>query len=399
LTLHKTNLGSIGYDGLYATYGIAVDIKPGENVLLMSIPGVPEGYEPRLIPIDEHRFDIKGGPLDGATAEFKIGEDGTAVSIVCGHMVLDRLPEGVEAPEPTERLLLPEIQLTQAKREDFSALLEEILTKRDGEWIDYQLPYPKYEFTRYVSQQDMVIFHGSGNSDIEEFTPVRKSFELRDETGRGNLQAVYGTHDGIWPMFFAIVDRPRLNGSIRNGVMYFQNQDNEVLEVYNFSINQEQLAERPWREGTLYFLPREPFRRLYLTGGALSNEWASETALKPLAKLALKPEDFPFLEQIGGHDDSIIIRSRQLAQEVIQAAKTADLLPDGFLLTFDWNQELSDLLNEFIDLQKEFLPAAQFTVAKADEGRKAQLTAILPAAVRQVFINMLRQGNLLPAED
>ncbi len=46
-------------------------------------------------------------------------------------------------------------------------------------------------------------------------------------------------------MFFAVVDRSRLRGSIRNGVVYLQNEAGEALAVYNFSLNQDQLAKRP----------------------------------------------------------------------------------------------------------------------------------------------------------
>ena len=31
--------------------------------------------------------------------------------------------------------------------------------------------------------------------------------EMMDETGRGNIAGVYGTHNGLWSMFFAIIDR------------------------------------------------------------------------------------------------------------------------------------------------------------------------------------------------
>ena len=33
------------------------------------------------------------------------------------------------------------------------------------------------------------------------------------------------------------------------------------------------------------------------------SHWFSAEALKPLARLRVGPEDFPFLEQIRGHDD------------------------------------------------------------------------------------------------
>jgi hypothetical protein len=36
-----------------------------------------------------------------------------------------------------------------------------------------------------------------------------------------------------------------LQGSIRNGVTHLRNEAGEALAVYNFSLNQDQLAKRP----------------------------------------------------------------------------------------------------------------------------------------------------------
>ena len=126
-------------------------------------------------------------------------------------------------------------------------------------------------------------------------------------------------------MFFAVVHRKQLRGSIRNGVMYMHNRAGEKLAVYNFSINQEQFAEQPWTDGALYFLPRASFERQKLTENSYTNEWACCTPVKPLARLDLIPEDFPFLNQIGGHDDSLLICADNLVKIVHDAALAASL--------------------------------------------------------------------------
>ena len=93
--------------------------------------------------------------------------------------------------------------------------------------------------------------------EIDEFQPARKSMELYDETGRGNLQAVYGTHDGLWAMFFAIIDRPNLQGSIRNGVTYFKNQAGEVVVAKGKSLDDGALLGMDWYvEGVQGKLPK-----------------------------------------------------------------------------------------------------------------------------------------------
>ena len=266
----------------------------------------------------------------------------------------------------------------------FKKLLQAALAQADGGWIEYDLPYPKHEFVQFVSVQDQIIFHGTQNPDIDEFLPLRKSMELRDETGRGNIQGVYGTHDGLWSMFFAIVDRQQLHGSIRNGVMYFQNQAGEQIAVYNFSINQAQLDERPYREGALYFLPRETFTRLHLTPQSLSNEWASEVPVKPIAKMKILPEDFPFLEQIDGHDDSELIRMNRLSAQIREAAITANLEGDSLEVVLPKDSEIASQLGEYIELQRVMMPTAHFKI-QSERQRVKLIVTSLPPAVSQML--------------
>ncbi|MCA9973064.1 MAG: hypothetical protein KC425_22755, partial [Anaerolineales bacterium] len=286
----------------------------------------------------------------------------------------------------SERLAAPPLRLDEAKQAAFATLWQAVKAAGDGRYIDYTLPYPKHEFLRYVDQLDEVIFHGSNNADIAEFRPVRTSYELRDSTGRGNLQAVYGTHDGIWAMFFAIIDRQRLVGSINNGVMYFENAAGETLAMYNFSVSEQSLAERPWCAGTMYLLPRDTFVRLELGNGVPANEWASETAVRPLARLALQPEDFPFLTDIRGHDDGQLIRFNELSRVVLAAATgAAEPQPDVFRLTLDWRAELGPALLEYVALLREFVPTVRLALQFEPENGPVRLEIGGPPAFAQVL--------------
>jgi len=371
------------YLGFYYFMGMVLDVKEVDGQLVAAVPGVPAGYEIVLEPTEGDNFRLRGGPLDGMVSTFVHDESGEVVSIQTAGFELVKIePEKANDLPTTERLLAPELYLTPDKEAQFAALLQNILERADGDWIDYNLPYPKHEFIQYVIAQDIVIFHGSNNSEIELFSPTRKSIELRDETGRGNMQAVYGTHDGLWSMFFAIVDRPHLRGSIRNGVMYFHNKAGNQLAVYNFSINQDQLPEKPWRDGTLYFLPRETFVRLKLTDQVYANEWASEQAVRPLAKLHLQPEDFPFLDQIGGHDDGELMRLGELADAIRKAALHAQMDQDGLSVTL--SIEMAEQLKEYIELQGVFMPAAKFSVTPSDGSLVLEVSS-LPPAFRQVL--------------
>ena len=199
-----------------------------------------------------------------------------------------------------------------------------------------------------------------------------------------HLQAVYGTHDGLWAMFFAIVDRGRLKGSIRNGVMYLHNRAGEALAVYNFSVNQAQLAERPWTEGALYLLPRENFQRQRLTEVSYSNEWASVTPVRPVARLDVVPEDFPFLDRIGGHDDEVLMRGAELAKRVREAAVEASLEGARFRVRLPNRPDLEQVLTDWVAIQSVLIPAAQIGVEKSVDGLTCTMED-LPPAYQQVM--------------
>lgn len=379
--------------GFYSTFGFLLEVKIQEGELCAVVPGVPSGYEIILQVTDNSRlFRMLGGPLDGAVCEFRGPEGEQAAAIGAGEFELQRvMPDALPGLEVVERLTLPPVVWDPAKRAAFDELLRKVTAGNRDDWVTYDLPYPRHEFLQHAADSDRFIFHGSNNTEIERFLPFRKSFELRDATGRGNLPAVYGTHDGIWPMFFAIVDRERLSGSIRNGVMYFNNRQGERLAVYNFSINREMLAERPYCTGAVYFLPRDSFRRLKLVGDAWSNEWASQEPVDPIARLLLRPEDFPFLEQIGGHDDSTMLRHNRLFRAVLAAVQGVAPTEDGFILTLRWDSETRDDINAFLVVRRELDAVGEYSLQPAGDSPTAKLTMKLPPALRQVLESSLRE--------
>ena len=371
--------------GMYYWHGELLELKVRQAELAAVIPGIPEEYAVRLVPVAEDQFRLAGGPADGAMAAIIRDASGQAAEIQVGTFSLHKISPDQAADLPvTVRLRAPETDWTSEKKDAFEQLLDEALTRSDGGWIEYELEHPPHEFVQFVTCQDTVIFHGSNNREIETFMPVRKSTELRDRTGRGNLQAVYGTHDGLWAMFFAVVDRERLRGSIRNGVAYFTNAGGEVLTAYNFSVNQEQLADAPWREGALYLLPRDVFRRLQLTEHAYANEWACEQEVKPLAKLRVNPQDFPFLDRVGGHDDSELILVQDTSRPIKESAVGASDHPDRFTILIPQDALAVEDLQKFIDLQRTYTPAAKY--ALEDSGGELTITIHTPPpAVRQML--------------
>jgi hypothetical protein len=101
---------------------------------------------------------------------------------------------------------------------------------------------------------------------------------------------VFATDDPIWPIFFAVVNRPVVR-SLINGCSH---RDGESR--YYFSIGADPQADDSWRSGWIYVLPRETFRH-HPSGP----EWLSPVGVRPLARFRVEPADFPFLGDVVRH--------------------------------------------------------------------------------------------------
>jgi len=79
---------------------------------------------------------------------------------------------------------------------------------------------------------------------------------------------------------------------------------------YFFSISDMALTQRPWRSGVVYLLPAGSFEtQPPLAVGDVRvqvAQAASPVPVTPVAKLMVDPSDFPFLEEIRGHDDELL---------------------------------------------------------------------------------------------
>jgi hypothetical protein len=196
------------------------------------------------------------------------------------------------APDPS-----PEV------RDELDAIWQRALKRGDRELIDEALPVPKWQFLCHLADAHRLALHGSGHPRIEVFEPR----QANDLGTFGNQKAVYAAGDGIWAMFFAIVDRTRV-ASVTNACFRLVDADGTVGKpLYLFSVSQSALQSRPWRSGTVYVLPKESFvTEEPLRFGELEARiphLASFEPVRPLAQLSVETEDFPFLAQNRGHDD------------------------------------------------------------------------------------------------
>jgi len=207
------------------------------------------------------------------------------------------------APLPDYWLPRPPIPTDSTSLAAFDQLFEDAV--QQGGEINYRLAAPRWQFACYIADTRPVLLHGSGDAQIKRFEPRQPN----DTTEFGNQLAVYAASDGVWPLYYAILDRGRHPMSMINASVRAVDDDgSSSLPHYYFSISAPALAARAFRPGTLYFLPRTTFRQQPDTQfhGQLVrvDHWASPEAVVPLCQLTVTPDDFPHLGQIRGHDDA-----------------------------------------------------------------------------------------------
>lgn len=192
---------------------------------------------------------------------------------------------------------------------DFDALFDRATASNNAAPIHYDLPWPRWQFIAHVADSGGVIVHGSQNDGIEVFEPRKAN----DAHPFGDRAAVFGSSDGLWSMYYAILDRAQYPMLLVNSALRIEGDGGTLSEpLYYFSISATALQHRPYKPGMIYFLPGDSFEPMPpQQAGSLRMrvpQWASLAPVRPLARIAIAPEDFPFLDQIRGHDDEVVWR-------------------------------------------------------------------------------------------
>lgn len=205
---------------------------------------------------------------------------------------------------PDYWLQRPAMEIDAQTRTDIDQLLGRAISADTITRIDYHFPIPRWQFLCHLADEHGIILHGTGDPHIQLFEP-RLSHDL---TEFGAQTAVYAAGDGLWAMFFAIVDRGRVPMATSNACVRLVDEAGQMSEPrYVFSISKYALRQKPWRKGTVYLLPGESFvNQPSLRFGAYEvrlPQYASLVPVKPFAQLEVDPEDFPFLHEIRGIDD------------------------------------------------------------------------------------------------
>ena len=206
---------------------------------------------------------------------------------------------------PDYWLQRPKMEIDSETQSNFDQLVARIRASGINTWINYTFATPKWQFLCYLADQHRVVLHGTGEAHIQVFEP-RPSNDLNEF---GAKTAVYAAGDGLWALFFAILDRSHFPMATSNACIRLVDEAGQVSEPrYVFSISQSALRQQPWRKGMVYLLPGDTFvNQPSLRFGpyeVLIPQLASLVPVKPFAQLEVTPADFPFLKDIRGIDEA-----------------------------------------------------------------------------------------------
>ena len=157
--------------------------------------------------------------------------------------------------------------------------------------LDYRITVPKWAFLQYLVARHGILLHGSGTSGIDRLEPVSRSWGGSRITGQPGLFAV---DHALMAMYFGIIDRTQDVPYMSNGLKIRTRPDGQRERRVHLGVEFVGLAARPFRDATVYILPRETFSKM--------GEFTSLVPVEPLARLNVSPDDFPLLERLWGSD-------------------------------------------------------------------------------------------------
>jgi hypothetical protein len=178
------------------------------------------------------------------------------------------------------------------------AAFDELLARTPEEGtIEYALEQPKWWFLHHQIRRGYLV-HGSNEAAIDEFR-TRQNLDAHQRP----VEAVFASDDAIWPLYFAVVNRPVAQSYI-NWCEHVTSRRLGSHSRYLFSIGSDPRDERSWTNGTIYLLPSATFRAT-----PESRELVSERPVRPRARLPVAPGDFPLRSGTRGHGRGASVRS------------------------------------------------------------------------------------------
>ena len=183
----------------------------------------------------------------------------------------------------------PPVATSPAARAAFDELVASAYTG-DGTIDARDCPYPLHELLTYLVSERDYLLHGSNDPELHVLEP-RPARDLGTE-----LHAVVACDDGIWALFYAVVNREHVDAMFTNCLHV--SRPPRLRRFYMFAIVADPALEETWARGVVYALPRNGFRHEW------GNEWVSEHRVQPLLRVPVTVGDFPLRESVVGLSDT-----------------------------------------------------------------------------------------------
>jgi hypothetical protein len=186
--------------------------------------------------------------------------------------------EGPPPPDPVHRAALDELVATARAS--------------DGTIDARTCPFPAHELLTHLVLEHGLLLHGSNDVALEWLEP-QPARDFRTE-----LRAVVATDDGIWPIFYAVRDRERVE-SVFTACVHV-GRSTRLRRYYLFAT----VGEPAWKRGAVYAVRRAGFRREW------GREWVSAERAEPVLRVLIEPEDFPLRDHVLAAGDLAGLRGR-----------------------------------------------------------------------------------------
>jgi hypothetical protein len=189
---------------------------------------------------------------------------------------------GIDVAGATEG---PRFTTDRARRETLDALIAAARLE-DGRVDTTACPFPVHEFLTHLVFEHGLLLHGSNDASLDVLEP-RAAHDFGTE-----LRAVVASDDGIWPIFYAVVARDRIEAVFT--ACTHLGRPPRLRRFYMFAIGADPQSPSSWAEGVVYAVPRTGFRREW------GHEWVNPEPARPVLRIPVGPEDFPLRDAVVG---------------------------------------------------------------------------------------------------
>jgi hypothetical protein len=176
---------------------------------------------------------------------------------------------------------------TDAQRDAMDALVTR--ARAEGGSIDASAAgVSAHELLTHLVVRHGLLLHGSNNTELEVIEP-RPARDFGT-----HVEAVVAADDGIWPLFYAVVSRDRVDGVFTACTHLGRRPRPRRFYVFRL-LGGDPNDETSWTRGAVYAMTRDGFRREW------GNEWLATNKVTPVLRVLVRPGDFPLRHAVGGH--------------------------------------------------------------------------------------------------